>query len=43
MYPLPISGEEWKLDDGRAKKLMKVAAWLSPEVLVFTSRWSFIA
>jgi hypothetical protein len=30
------SGDEWKLDDGRAKRLMKLATRLSPEVLVFT-------
>jgi hypothetical protein len=30
------SGDEWKLDDGRAKRLMKLAARLSPEALVLS-------
>jgi hypothetical protein len=30
------SGDEWKLDDGRAKRLMKLAVRLSLEALVFT-------
>jgi hypothetical protein len=30
------SGDEWKLDDGRTKRLMKLSARLSPEALIFT-------